>query len=206
MGDIDFEDLGDSPKIAELATHIEAILKLLGEDTNREGLLKTPTRVAKAIDFLTSGSRNGNEESGNGIEKLLSSAIFTHEYDEMVLVKDIEFYSLCEHHLLPMYGKVHVAYMPNGKVVGLSKIPRLVDVFARRLQVQERLTTEIRNALQTYLDPKGVAVMIQAHHMCMMVRGVQKQQSTTMTVALSGEFLNDIKTREEFMRMALHKS
>jgi GTP cyclohydrolase I len=197
MLELNFNELEDDErKVEALANHITGILNLLGEDVNREGLLRTPERVARVLQFLTSGS---NQE--NNIDQLLKSGMFEHEYDEMVLVKDIEFYSLCEHHLMPFYGRVHVAYLPQGKVIGLSKIPRLVDVYARRLQVQERMTTEIRNALQTYLEPKGVAVMVQAHHMCMMVRGVQKQQSTTTTVALSGDFLHDIKTREEFMHL-----
>lgn len=180
-----------------IASHMNEILKLIGENVDREGLLKTPARFANAFKFLTSGSKYCE----NKICNLLTSAIFTHEYDEMVLMKDIEFHSLCEHHLLPFYGKVHIAYIPNGKVIGLSKIPRLVDVFSRRLQVQEQLTVQIRNALQTYLEPKGVAVLIQAHHMCMAVRGVQKQNSTTVTSALSGGFLTDLKTREEFMHL-----
>lgn len=197
MLELNFNELEDEErKVEALASHITGILNLIGEDVNREGLIRTPERVAKVLQFLTSGA---NQE--NHIDELLKSGMFAHEYDEMVLVKDIEFYSLCEHHLMPFYGRVHVAYLPQGKVIGLSKIPRLVDVYARRLQVQERMTTEIRNALQTYLEPKGVAVMVQAHHMCMMVRGVQKQQSTTTTVALSGDFLNDIKTREEFMHL-----
>jgi GTP cyclohydrolase I len=192
--------LGSGDDVKQIALHVSEILKLLGEDVLREGLLKTPERVAKAFKFLTSGKMDDSE-----VDHLIQSAEFTSGYNEMVLVKDIEFYSLCEHHMLPFYGKVHVAYIPNGKVIGLSKIPRVVEVYARRLQIQEQLTTQIRDALQTHLEPKGVAVVIEAHHMCMMIRGVQKHQSTTITSALSGCFLEDHKTREEFMDL-IHNS
>jgi len=169
------------------------ILTGLGEDANREGLLKTPERAAKAMQFLT----QGYEQDAAAI---LRSAMFKEDYSEMVLVKDIEVYSLCEHHILPFFGKAHIAYIPNGHIVGLSKIPRVVDVFARRLQVQERLTIEIRDVIQETLNPLGVAVVIEAHHMCMMMRGVQKQNSLTTTSAFTGQFLKN-ETRSEFLRL-----
>ncbi|MEG2849194.1 MAG: GTP cyclohydrolase I FolE, partial [Bacteroidales bacterium] len=170
------------------------ILRLLGEDSNREGLLKTPERVAKAMQFLTQGYTT------NPIE-ILNSAKFKEDYRQIVLVKDIEIYSMCEHHMLPFYGKAHVAYIPNGYITGLSKIPRVVDAFSRRLQVQERLTVQIRDCIQDTLNPLGVAVVIEAAHMCMQIRGVQKQNSVTTTSAFTGAFLKDIRTREEFMRL-----
>lgn len=169
------------------------ILSGLGEDANREGLLKTPERAAKAMQFLTQGY-------GQDAGAILRSAMFREDYSEMVLVKDIEVYSLCEHHMLPFFGKAHVAYIPNGHIVGLSKIPRVVDVFARRLQVQERLTIEIRDVIQETLQPLGVAIVIEAHHMCMMMRGVQKQNSLTTTSAFTGQFLKN-ETRSEFLRL-----
>ncbi|MDO8367115.1 MAG: GTP cyclohydrolase I FolE [Saprospiraceae bacterium] len=169
------------------------ILEGLGEDTNREGLLKTPERAAKAMQFLTQGY-------SQDAAAILRSAMFREDYSEMVLVKDIELYSLCEHHILPFFGKAHVAYIPNGHIVGLSKIPRIVDVFARRLQVQERLTIEVRDVIQETLQPLGVAVVIEAHHMCMMMRGVQKQNSLTTTSAFTGQFLKN-ETRSEFLRL-----
>ncbi len=178
----------------ELAKHYKAILELLGEDSGREGLLKTPERVAKAMQFLTQGYNL------NPVE-ILNSARFQEDYHQIVLVKDIEIYSLCEHHMLPFYGKAHVAYIPNGTITGLSKIPRVVDAFARRLQVQERLTIQIRDCIQETLNPLGVAVVIEAAHMCMQMRGVQKQNSVTTTSAFTGAFLKDIRTREEFMRL-----
>lgn len=178
----------------ELADHYRRILELLGEDSKREGLIKTPMRVAKSMQFLT---------QGYDIDpvKILKSAMFKEEYQQIVLVKDIELYSMCEHHLLPFYGKAHVAYIPNGYITGLSKIPRVVDAFARRLQVQERLTVQIRDCIQNTLHPLGVAVVIEAAHMCMQIRGVQKQNSVTTTSAFTGAFLNNRKTREEFMRL-----
>ncbi len=169
------------------------ILESIGEDLTREGVLKTPQRAAKALQFLTQGySQN--------VEDVVNDAIFNEEYDEMVIVKDIECYSLCEHHLLPFFGKCHVGYIPRKKIIGLSKIPRIVDMFARRLQVQERLTKQIAEALQDVLNPAGVAVVIEAQHLCMMVRGVQKQHSQTMTNVMLGEFRDKISTRTEFMR------
>ena len=178
----------------KLAEPYKAILELLGEDTEREGLLKTPERVAKAMQFLTQGY------SADPVA-ILNSARFKEDYQQMVLVKDIEIYSMCEHHMLPFYGKAHVAYIPNGCITGLSKIPRVVDAFARRLQVQERLTVQIRDCIQETLNPLGVAVVIEAAHMCMQIRGVQKQNSVTTTSAFTGVFLKDIRTREEFMRL-----
>lgn len=195
MDQKNYRDISDEDAdVQEISHHVAQILRILGDDIDREGLKKTPMRVAKAYKFLTSGSMKESE-----IEQVIKSAEFTSGYDEMVIVKDIEFYSLCEHHLLPFYGRVHVAYIPNGKVIGLSKIPRLIEIFARRLQVQEQMTGQIRDALQKYLAPEGVAVVIEAHHMCMMVRGVQKHQSTTIISAFSGRFLSEQKKRDEFM-------
>lgn len=170
------------------------LLAFVGEDPSREGLLRTPHRVAQSLKFLT----RGYDQS---VETLLNGAVFHEEYDDMVVVKDIEFYSLCEHHLLPFYGKVHVAYIPNGKIVGLSKIPRLVDMFARRLQVQERLTTQIAEALETALEPKGVAVVVEGAHLCMQMRGVQKQDASMVTSHVMGAFRTDRATRAEFMAL-----
>ena len=178
----------------ELAGNIKSVLSEIGENPEREGLLKTPERVAKSMEFFT----NGYEKDPDAI---LKSAMFAEDYSQMVLVKDIELYSLCEHHMLPFFGKVHVAYIPNGHIVGLSKIPRIVDVFARRLQVQERLTDEIKDCLQDTLNPKGVAIVIEAQHLCMQMRGVQKQHSSTTTSAFSGIFISDEKTRAEFMNL-----
>lgn len=178
-----------------LAGSVYDILQVLGEDPEREGLLKTPERVAKAYQFLTQGYAMDPVA-------ILTKALFDEDYSEMIVVKDIEVYSLCEHHMLPFFGKAHVAYIPNGKIVGLSKIPRVVDVFARRLQVQERLTLEIRDAIQDVLNPKGVGVVIEASHLCMMMRGAEKQNSTTTTSAMSGQFLDCPMTRQEFMRLA----
>jgi GTP cyclohydrolase I len=177
-----------------LENNYRQILKDLGENPDREGLLKTPERVAKAMKFLT----NGYEINPDDIVK---QAIFHEEYSEMVLVKDIEIYSLCEHHVLPFFGKAHIAYIPNGKIVGLSKIPRVVDSYSRRLQVQERLTIEIRDCLQRTLNPKGVAVVLECSHMCMQMRGVQKQNSATTTSAFTGLFLNNDSTRKEFINL-----
>ena len=176
-----------------LSKQYSEIIEKIGEDVSRDGLMKTPERAAKAIQFLTKGY---NEDP----EKILQSALFDETYNEMVLVKDIEVYSLCEHHILPFFGKAHVAYIPNGKVVGLSKIPRIVDVYARRLQVQERLTQDVLQAIEGALHPQGVAVIIEARHMCMMMRGVEKQNSVTTTSAFTGQF-RDAKTRAEFLNL-----
>lgn len=186
-------DLYDDALTERMKVDYLNILNGLGEDSDREGLLKTPERAAKAMQFLTQGY-------GQDAAEILRSAMFREDYSEMVLVKDIEVYSLCEHHMLPFFGKAHVAYIPNGHIVGLSKIPRVVDVFARRLQVQERLTIEIRDVIQATLNPLGVAVVIEAHHMCMMMRGVQKQNSLTTTSAFTGQFLKN-ETRSEFLRL-----
>ena len=177
-----------------LASNIKSILSEIGENTKRDGLLKTPERVAKSMEFLTNGYDKNPAE-------ILKSSMFTEDYSQMVLVKDIELYSLCEHHMLPFFGKAHVAYIPNGNIVGLSKIPRIVDVFARRLQVQERLTDEIKDCLQDTLNPIGVAVVIEAQHLCMQMRGVEKQHSSTTTSAFSGIFMSDEKTRAEFINL-----
>lgn len=182
----------------QIASHYEDILKRIGEDPNREGLLKTPERVAKALQFLTHGYDLNPDE-------ILQSALFEEEYSEMVIVKDIEVYSMCEHHMLPFFGKAHVAYIPNGKIVGLSKIPRIVDAYARRLQVQERMTIEIRDCIQRTLQPKGVAVVIECCHMCMAMRGVQKQNSSTTTSAFTGIFLKNDSTRKEFINLVQSK-
>jgi len=178
----------------KLANNIKSILTEIGESPEREGLVKTPERVAKSMRFLTNGYNENPSE-------ILKAAMFAEEYSQMVLVKDIELYSLCEHHMIPFFGKTHIAYIPNGHIVGLSKIPRVVDVFARRLQVQERLTDEIKDCLQETLNPKGVAVVIEAQHLCMQMRGVQKQHSSTTTSAFSGIFLKNDKTRAEFMNL-----
>ncbi|MFN0033150.1 MAG: GTP cyclohydrolase I FolE [Flavobacteriales bacterium] len=178
----------------EIAEHVHSILKQIGEDPTRQGLQKTPERVAKAYEYLTQGYQQD-------ATAILESAMFDEDYSEMVIVKNIELYSLCEHHMLPFFGKVHVAYLPKGKIVGLSKIPRIVDVFARRLQVQERLTLEIRDSIQNTLHPAGVAVVIEAQHLCMQMRGVSKQNSVTTTSAFSGEFLSSDKTRKEFIHL-----
>ncbi|MFZ4635691.1 MAG: GTP cyclohydrolase I FolE [Saprospiraceae bacterium] len=186
-------NLYDDALTEQLLQHYHAIINGVGEDAHREGLLKTPERAAKAIQFLTQGYKQD-------AAAILRSAMFKEDYSEMVLVKDIEVYSLCEHHLLPFFGKAHIAYIPNGYIVGLSKIPRVVDVFARRFQVQERLTLEIRDMIQDTLKPLGVAVVIEAKHMCMMMRGVQKQNSLTSTSAFTGEFRN-VETRNEFLQL-----
>lgn len=177
----------------ELKDNYTEILKGIGEDPQREGILKTPERAAKAIQFLTSGNIIDPAE-------ILKSAMFSEDYKDMVIIKDIELYSLCEHHMLPFFGKAHIAYIPNGKIVGLSKIPRVVDVFARRLQVQERLTHDILECINTTLEPRGVAVVIEASHMCMMMRGVQKQNSVTTTSGFRGQF-EKIETRTEFLKL-----
>jgi GTP cyclohydrolase I len=173
---------------------IRELLIKIGENPEREGLHKTPYRFEKSFEFLTSGYKQD-------ISKIINCAVFNEKYDEMVIVKDIEMYSLCEHHLLPFYGKCHVAYMPNGKVIGLSKIPRIVDVFAKRLQVQERLTNQIAETLMEYLNPQGVGVVIEARHLCMMMRGVQKQNTVVSTSALLGVFRSNQSTRDEFMHL-----
>ena len=187
-------DLYDADTTSALASTVGDQLALLGEDASRPGLLKTPERVAKALQFLTHGY-------GLDPDAILRSALFEESYSQMVLVRDIEVYSLCEHHMLPFVGRAHVAYIPNGHIVGLSKIPRVVDVFARRLQVQERLTNQIRDAIQRVLQPEGVAVVIEASHFCMMMRGAEKQNSMTTTSAMSGAFLENDNTRAEFMRL-----
>ncbi len=181
-------------KTNKLAENYKNILDLIGEDVNREGLQDTPMRVAKAIQFLTQGYNLDPKE-------ILNSAKFKEDYRQMVIVKDIELYSMCEHHMIPFYGKAHVAYIPNGQITGLSKIARVVEAFARRLQVQERLTMQIRDCIQETLNPMGVAVVIEAAHMCMQMRGVQKQNSVTTTSAFTGVFLSQIKTREEFIHL-----
>ncbi|TZF86493.1 GTP cyclohydrolase I FolE (plasmid) [Pedobacter sp. BS3] len=186
-------DRYNDAKIKDIANHYTSILADIGEDPSREGLLKTPERVAKALQFLTHGYDIKPDE-------ILKSAMFKEDYSQMVVVKDIEVYSMCEHHMLPFFGKAHVAYIPNGHIVGLSKIPRVVDAYARRLQVQERLTNEIRDCIQNTLKPAGVAVVIECKHLCMAMRGAQKQNSVTTTSAFTGEFVNE-KTRAEFLRL-----
>ena len=187
-------DRYDEEKVASLATVYKDVLEQLGEDPNRQGLLKTPERVAKSLQFLTHGYDLKPAE-------ILKSAMFEEDYSQMVVVKDIEVYSLCEHHMLPFFGKAHIAYVPNGHIVGLSKIPRVVDAYARRLQVQERLTNEIRDCIEDTLKPKGVAVVIECKHLCMSMRGAQKQNSVTTTSAFTGAFLNNERTRAEFLRL-----
>ena len=173
---------------------VREMIVRLGEDPNREGLQRTPTRVAKAMRFLVKGYKEDPEE-------LLRNALFTVSYDEMVIVKDIEMFSLCEHHMLPFFGKVHVAYIPNGKVIGLSKIPRLIEVFSRRLQIQERLTTQIAETIQKAIEPQGVGVVIEARHLCMMMRGIEKQHSSAVTSSMLGCFRNEEETRQEFLSL-----
>ena len=186
-------DQYNTEHVDRIASHYTDILQTLGEDPTREGLIKTPERVAKALQFLTHGYNIDPAA-------VLQSAMFEEDYSQMVVVKDIEVYSMCEHHMLPFFGKAHIAYIPNGHIVGLSKIPRVVDIFARRLQVQERLTNEIRDCIQETLNPAGVAVVIECKHMCMAMRGVQKQNSVTTTSAFTGAFENDV-TRSEFLRL-----
>lgn len=181
------------PITDEIKKHFSEVIDLLGEDTSREGLLKTPERASKAMKFLTEGYEMDPQQ-------ILQSAMFKENYNEMVIVKDIELYSLCEHHMLPFFGKAHIAYIPNGHIVGLSKIPRVVDVFSRRLQVQERLTEQILDCINDTLNPEGVAVVIEASHMCMMMRGVQKQNSTTTTSGFRGSF-KETDTRNEFLKL-----
>ena len=184
----------DSAATEQIAQHVAAILALLGEDPEREGLVKTPERVAKALQFITKGYQE------DGVE-IIRGAIFDEEYQQMVLVKDIDLYSTCEHHMMPFIGKCHIAYIPNGKITGLSKIARVVETFARRLQVQERLTVQIRDCIEEALHPLGVAVVIEASHTCMQIRGVEKANSITTTSAFSGAFLNSDKTRNEFLNL-----
>lgn len=180
--------------IEKVSKIIKDLLIEIGEDTNRQGLQKTPIRVARAYEFLMQGYQKD-------IDEIINGAIFEEKYDEMVIVKDIDFYSMCEHHLIPFYGKIHVAYIPNGKIIGLSKIPRIVEVFARRLQVQERMTQQIADTLERYLNPRGVAVVAEGYHMCMMMRGVEKQNSITTTSAVHGIFKDDSRTRSEFLNL-----
>ena len=186
--------MSDTVNKEPLAALVETMLEQLGEDPQREGLLKTPERVDRSLRFLVSGHSQSLEDIVNG-------ALFEETVDEMVLVHDIEFYSMCEHHLLPFYGKIHVAYIPDGKVIGLSKLPRIVEMFARRLQVQERMTTQIAKAVQDVLQPRGVAVVSEAAHLCMMMRGVAKQSSVTTTSCMLGDFREDPRTRSEFLSL-----
>jgi GTP cyclohydrolase I len=188
-----------SPRSGGIASRMKEVLELLGEDATREGLARTPERYEKAIRYLTSGYHTSVEEVVNG-------ALFTVKFDEMVVVKDIEFFSLCEHHLLPFFGKMHVAYLPKDKVIGLSKIPRIVDMFARRLQVQERLTQQIAEAISGAVAPRGVAVLCEARHFCMMMRGVEKQHSGTVTSAMLGAFRRNKATRDEFLSLVARRA
>lgn len=183
---------------ARLEELVFQLLKEIGEDPSREGLLRTPRRVAKSFDYLMSGY---NQD----IKKVLNGAVFREKYSEMVIVKDLDFFSMCEHHLLPFYGKAHVAYIPNGKILGLSKLPRIVEVFSRRLQVQERLTQQIADTLYEVLNPDGVGVVIEARHMCMMMRGVEKHNASATTSAMLGAFRDDVKTRQEFLALLERK-
>ncbi len=188
------EEIYDEKVTSEIASHVKEILRLIGEDPAREGLVKTPERVAKALQFMTQGyDQDGTE--------IIQKAIFDEEYKQMVIVKDIELYSMCEHHMCPFIGKAHVAYIPNGKITGLSKIARVVETYARRLQVQERLTVQIRNCIEESLHPLGVAVVIEAQHTCMSMRGVQKSNAITTTSAFSGIFLSSARTRNEFLNL-----
>jgi len=189
-------DLDAAPaRNAEFERLVRGILDILGEDAERPGLVKTPERVSNSLTWLTRGY-------GMDVNEVVGDAVFADPYSSMVMVRDIELYSLCEHHMLPFFGKAHIAYIPDGRIVGLSKLPRIVEVFARRLQVQERLTEEIAQAIQDVLSPKGVGVVIEAYHLCMMMRGVQKQNSQTVTSAVRGIFRNDARTREEFLALA----
>ena len=195
-GDVDaLEGEADGAGREELAALVRRQLELVGEDPGRAGLVKTPERVASALAYLTRGY-------GEDVRAVVGDAVFAEAHESMVMVRDIELYSLCEHHLLPFFGKAHIAYIPNGRIVGLSKLPRLVDMFARRLQVQERLTGEIAAALQQVLAPHGVGVVVEAYHLCMMMRGVEKQNARTITSALLGVFRDDARTRQEFLELA----
>src|SRR6185503_4165289 len=188
-------DFDESSPIREHERLVRRQLELIGEDPDRDGLIKTPERVAASLEWLTRGYQTD-------VADVIGDALFEETHESMVMVRDIELYSLCEHHMLPFYGKAHIAYIPNGKIVGLSKLPRVVDVFARRLQVQERLTEQVAQALTDVLQPLGVGVVIEAYHLCMMMRGVQKQNSSTITSAMRGLFRDDPKTRDEFLRLA----
>jgi GTP cyclohydrolase IA len=185
---------GPPPRVVEAGHLVEGMLRYLGEDPGREGLQRTPERVVRSLEFLTAGYEQN-------LGAVINGAVFAETYSEMVIVRDIEVYSLCEHHLLPFFGRAHVAYIPDGRVIGLSKLPRIVDIFARRLQVQERLTTQVADAVDEALSPLGVAVVIEAAHLCMMMRGVQKQNSQTLTSSMRGVFLSDQRTRAEFMEL-----
>jgi GTP cyclohydrolase IA len=187
--------MSNTPENNEFEEIVRRELELLGEDPSREGLIRTPSRVAKSLKWMTQGYNSSAEQ-------VVGEGIFKEEHDNMIMVRDIELYSMCEHHMLPFFGKAHVAYIPNGKIVGLSKIPRIVDVYAQRLQVQERLTEQIAEGLCRVLHPAGGGVVIEAYHLCMMMRGVQKQNSKTITSALRGAFREDPKTRDEFLRLA----
>jgi GTP cyclohydrolase I len=189
--------MSEEDSVDPIEGYVARMLEALGEDPRREGLLRTPGRVARSMRFLTEGYRLDPIE-------ILNNAVFEESYDEMVLVKDIEFYSLCEHHLLPFFGRIHVAYIPDGRIVGLSKLPRMVGMFARRLQVQERLTTDVAGAIETVLRPKGVAVVAESIHLCMMMRGVEQQNAFAITSSLRGEFAHDPKTRAEFLQLIRH--
>jgi len=189
------EDVADAGRRAEFEELVRRQLELLGEDPNRAGLVRTPYRVTRSMEWLTRGYEIDLKDA-------VGAGVFEDEHDNMIMVRDIEMYSLCEHHMLPFFGKAHVAYIPDGKVLGLSKVPRIVDMYARRLQIQERLTSEIAEAIQEAVQPLGVGVVIEASHLCMMMRGVEKQNSMTITSALLGEFREDAKTRDEFLRLA----
>jgi len=199
LGEDSDDMIANGTRMVEFENVIRRQLELIGEDPQREGLLKTPSRVAKALSWLTRGYELDPKE-------VIGDALFEEAHENMVMVRDIEMYSMCEHHMLPFFGKVHIAYIPNGKIVGLSKLPRVVEVFARRLQVQERLGEQIANALDEVLQPKGVGVVIEAVHLCMMMRGVEKQSSRTITSSLRGQFRDDAKTRSEFLRLAHGRS
>jgi GTP cyclohydrolase IA len=192
-------ELRPGSSVSAMAPHVEEIIRILGEDPNREGLLRTPARVDKALRFLTSGY-------STDIQQIVNGALFDVKYDEVVIVRDIEFFSMCEHHMLPFFGKIHVAYLPDSKVIGLSKIPRLVDVFARRLQIQERLTQQIAETIQNLLHPRGVGVICEARHFCMMMRGVEKQHSGAITSAMLGAFRNNKETRNELLSLIAQRA